>query len=227
VRSSAAPFLRLPTGVFLSGKPKRVLPFGDSITYGTGSTDGGGYRTWLQACAAQDGKAIQFVGTQASGPSAFAGLGLNPANEGHPGYTIANTPVPQSGITELVSTVIPATTPDIVLLHIGVNDVNYTAGLATMLTRLDTLLGSLVTAAPSTWIIVAQNTPYNFTSPEFATYIAGIPGLVATRVGGGQKLRSCNMQTLFLSDLADSVHPNDSGYSKMGAIWYAAIKDLL
>jgi len=184
-------------------------------------------REAAQQPLAADGKGIRFVGSQFAGPATAGGRTFNYANEGRPGYTIANTPVPQNGITELVPSPALSEVPDIVLLHIGVNDVNYIAGLSTMLNRLDTLLGLLAQSLPTSWIVVAQNTTYNFPSPEFATYIAGIPGIVAARVALGQRFRTCNMQTLLLTDLSDGVHPNDSGYSKMAAIWYAAIKDLL
>jgi len=228
----AASFAQLaprPRSAWSPAYPK-VLAFGDSITFGAGSTDGGGYRSKLQALAYSDGVPIRFVGTQAAGPATVSGLSFLSANEGHPGYTIANTPTPSSGITELVATVFPATTPDIVLLHIGVNDVNYSAGLPTMLDRLTTLVQTIFNAAPRCRVVLAKNTVVNM-GPLAAwdTYVAGVPGVAATFASSGYICTSVDMSVIPWSttDFADGVHPNDSGYAKMAGIWYGAIRRLL
>src|SRR5262249_22927777 len=49
--------------------PVRIMPLGDSITYGVKSHDGGGYRTRLWHLLQQSGTAVDFVGSLAAGPA--------------------------------------------------------------------------------------------------------------------------------------------------------------
>lgn len=91
----------------------RILPLGASITYGCDGTNGckggsNGYREEL-------GKRLQgseylFTGTQTSGT-----MKLN-HNEGHPGYTIL-------GVQNVMGKAIDEK-PNVVLLHVGTNDMN-------------------------------------------------------------------------------------------------------
>ena len=70
------------TGVQDSAVSLRLMPLGDSVTWGYGSTDGNGYRKVLHDLLAQQGYVVDFVGTQKSGNMADA------ENEGFPGATI-------------------------------------------------------------------------------------------------------------------------------------------
>src|SRR5204863_464849 len=58
----------------------RLMPLGDSITYGIGSSDGSGYRARLWDDLA--GNNVDFVGSQQSGRVP------DPDNEGHSGWVI-------------------------------------------------------------------------------------------------------------------------------------------
>jgi hypothetical protein len=63
----------------------KVLPLGDSITYGS-TTNNGGYRVQLFTRAHADTKHLTFVGSQLDGPNTVAGITFPRNNEGHPGY---------------------------------------------------------------------------------------------------------------------------------------------
>lgn len=62
------------------GLELRILPLGSSITYGTGSTDGNGYR--LNLLKLLSGSKVEYIGSVRNGEMA------DNYNEGHPGYTI-------------------------------------------------------------------------------------------------------------------------------------------
>ena len=62
--------------------PLRVMPLGDSITWGVGSSTGNGYRGPLWNRLAADGHPLDFVGTVRGGSMS------DPDNEGHSGYRI-------------------------------------------------------------------------------------------------------------------------------------------
>ena len=88
----------------------KIMPLGDSITYGWGSASGGGYRLPLWNELRVHGAAIDFVGSQQNGPASF-----DRDHEGHPGWTI-------NQIAEKVVNWLLTYQPQIVLLHIGTND---------------------------------------------------------------------------------------------------------
>ncbi len=75
-----------------SNTPLRVLPLGDSITWGVGSSTGNGYRSPLGNKLVADGHPLDFVGTLRGGSMP------DPDNEGHSGYKIhqiAHLPTPR------------------------------------------------------------------------------------------------------------------------------------
>ena len=61
----------------------KIMPLGDSITYGVGSSTGGGYRLPLWNELRARGFPIEFVGSVHTGPASF-----DRQNEGHPGWKI-------------------------------------------------------------------------------------------------------------------------------------------
>ena len=69
-----------------------ILPLGDSITAGTGSSDGGGYRVELFKQAVANSQSITFVGTLASGPTTVSGKPFPRSHEGHSGFVIDTIP---------------------------------------------------------------------------------------------------------------------------------------
>ncbi len=103
------------------GTACKIMPFGDSITDGYNGDTPGGYRVELFRLAHAAGKNITFVGSGSNGPNTVGGVAFPHNHEGHSGWTIAPAGG-RSGISTLVSTVMPQYKPDIVLLMIGTND---------------------------------------------------------------------------------------------------------
>src|SRR2546421_8132061 len=61
----------------------KIMPLGDSITYGQGSSTRGGYRLPLWNELRTRGFPLEYVGSIQSGPTSF-----DRENEGHPGWKI-------------------------------------------------------------------------------------------------------------------------------------------
>ena len=76
--SPEPPVAPSPTAPSRTG-PIRILPLGDSLTWGVGSTDGSGYRTRLRSALTAAGLRVHFVGSQRSG------AGPDADHAGHPG----------------------------------------------------------------------------------------------------------------------------------------------
>jgi len=138
-----------------------VMPLGDSITDGVGSSaPGGGYRVQLFHDAVQAHKALTFVGsaTDPNGPSTLDGKTFPRNHEGHPGYTIDDSST-TSGISPLVDQSIATNHPQIILLMIGTNDTNRNIDVANAPARLGALLDRMIKDAPNALLVVAKITP--------------------------------------------------------------------
>lgn len=219
------------TYVPCAASPCKVLPLGDSITHGLQSSDSGGYRSQLFKLVLAGNQTLTFLGSQTAGPASVSGMTFPKNHEGYDGYPIdsGTSTYGTAGISSVIPKPAFNTIPDIVLLHIGTNDITSTGTLAaTTSTRLDALLGKIVAAAPKALIIVAQIIPVNYTSADLDNYNSKIPGLVQARVAKGEHIISVDMSKMPKTNLAaDKVHPNDQGYAYMANVWYTALKPYL
>jgi lysophospholipase L1-like esterase len=201
--------------------PCVILPLGDSITHGYSSTDDAGYRSALFKLIVAANQNVTFIGSLSNGPGSVSGKTFPKSHEGHDGITV-------TGITGYVP---PAksfsTTPHIVLLHIGTNDMTSNADPTTTANQLSTLVTNLVTAAPDALIVVAKIVPLGYGSSNYTSYIAKIPDVV--KAHAGKNVVMVDMSTLPGSDIRGSgnVHPTDQGYADMANLWYGAIKGFL
>ena len=221
-----------------AGEACKIMPLGDSITDGVGSSQGGGYRVELFHKAVQAHKAITFVGsaTHPNGPATVDGKTFPRNHEGHPGYTVDNSST-TSGISPLVDASISANHPNIITLMIGTNDLNRNVDPTNFPTRLGALLDKIIKDAPNALVVVAKITPWqddgtNTSAVEpFNTKIAT---LVQTYMTGGKHVALVDMYTPLRANtnyktalMGDYLHPNDAGYVVMGDVWYSAIENYL
>jgi lysophospholipase L1-like esterase len=193
---------------------------GDSITHGARSSDDAGYRTHLFKLAAAANQNLTFIGSLTNGPVQVSGQPFPRLHEGHSGWTI-------SQITGVVPSPALDGKPDIILLHIGTNDIGSRNPTA-MAMRLETLVDKLAQNAPDALIVVAQITTARTDNDIRDAYNANIPAIVESRAAKGQHIIAVDVNELPMAGLSsDGVHPNDQGYAYMADTWYAAIKDFL
>ncbi|MGC4782358.1 cellulose binding domain-containing protein [Micromonospora zamorensis] len=206
---AAVPIATTPASAESNGGV-RVMPLGDSITDGFNVP--GGYRIELWQRFTTGGYRVDFVGSQFNGP---ASLGDHD-HQGHSGWTIAQ-------IDANVVNWMRATNPRTVLLHIGTNDMyGDTSGAPG---RLAALVDKITNNAPNADVFVATIVPKSGADNQVRAYNAAIPGIVQTRAAAGKRVHLVDMyRALTLSDLADGVHPNATGYRKMAAAWYDALR---
>ncbi|WFE99768.1 cellulose binding domain-containing protein [Micromonospora sp. WMMD964] len=206
---SAVPIATSPANAESNGGV-RVMPLGDSITDGFNVP--GGYRIELWQRFTAGGYRVDFVGSQFNGP---ASLGDHD-HQGHSGWTIAQ-------IDANVVNWLRATNPRTVLLHIGTNDMyGDTSGAPG---RLATLVDRITDTAPNADVFVATIIPKSGADNQVRGYNNAIPGIVQSRAAAGKRVHLVDMyRALTLSDLADGVHPNATGYRKMAATWYDALR---
>jgi lysophospholipase L1-like esterase len=214
------------------GTPCNVMPLGDSITYGDGSSDLGGYRVPLFRLILANKQTVNFVGLMSDGPDTVEGVPFPKHHEGHSGYQIAGN----HGILGFTPDAIKGHKPNIVLLMIGTNDFAFSDDPANAHVRLGQLLDAILTADPNLHLVVAQIVPINdpTKNAQVMTFNANIPALVKARQDAGKHISMVDMYTPLASApdyktryFKDTYHPNDAGYAKMAEAWYPAIGALL
>jgi lysophospholipase L1-like esterase len=218
----------------------KILPLGDSITYGINY--GGGYRIKLAIHAATDQKNITYVGYDTGNPpdsTALGKLGTAKADyvnkhEGHSGWTIqqdddivtGKSTTTNDGTNYTGKKVVADFMPNIILLHIGTNDM-YGGDPGGAPTRLGKLIDDIVAAAPDALLVVSNIIPYPAGASTVATYNKAVPGVVQQRATAGKHILFVDQFTGFTSSDMDQIHPLEGGYEKMAVVWYTAIKSYL
>jgi lysophospholipase L1-like esterase len=194
----------------------RVMPLGDSITDGV--TVPGGYRIGLWQRFLNDGYEVDFVGSLSNGPATLG----DHDHEGHSGWRIDQIDASISGWLRTY-------TPHTVLLHIGTNDVLQNHDLANAPARLSALIDHITATVPSAEVFVATIIPIANSGQEASAraFNATIPGIVQSKVAAGEHVHLVDMHAaLTTADLADGVHPGATGYDKMAATWYSALRSV-
>ncbi|GAA0384443.1 hypothetical protein Acor_47520 [Acrocarpospora corrugata] len=215
--------LVVTTPAFSAAAPVRIMPLGDSITGGPGC-----WRALLWDRLQRTGFTnIDFVGTLPGGGCSVAHDG---DNEGHGGFQatgIAN----QNQLPPWLA----ATRPDIVLMHLGTNDIWGNIPAATILAAYSKLVDQMRAGNPSMKIVVAKIIPMapsgcTWCPPGVAALNNAIPGWAAGKTTAQSPITVVDQFTGFdpvADTTGDGVHPDDSGFQKMSDRWYPALTPLL
>ena len=207
VRAEAA------TAVAAAPAPLRVLPLGDSITWGIGSPSGNSYRGFLANQLTAEGHALDFVGSGRNGPMP------DPDNEGHSGWRIDQ-------IAAITDATLSRYRPNVVTLEIGTNDLNQNYQVATAADRLSTLIDQITRNAPDATVLVGSLIVSTSPTEEASrpAFNQRIPGIVQAAQAAGRHVRLVDMGALNAADLSDSLHPNDNGFEKMANAFNAGVQ---
>jgi hypothetical protein len=223
----------------------KIMPLGDSITYGVGGTDGG-YRGPLYKLLSKTAPGFQFVGASTWSPGSL------PANmqqhNGYPSYCAPDISNNLDGLDTRVYDAFKGTDnykyynpyggywltgehgtgrnavfPDVVLLQIGTNDIG--GDLAHFQANLSTLVDKIVTQRPDANLIMAKITPYRNNNGPVTTINNAVNAVAAQYKKLGKHVSVVDLNTSFPSNgLSDEAHPNDVGYTWMANQWYGAIE---
>ena len=228
----------------------RLMPMGDSITFGCGdqcaedcmapaahgklapcSGCSAGYRGPLWAslaagAAGDDARHWTFVGTQSNGNFSQS------RHEGHPGWTI-----PQLGAIIGGAGGWAVLAPDVILLHAGTNDLGGVARPvatpADAAARMRVLLNATYAALPRVHVVLASiigSTP-KYGGAQHAAFNALLPAVAASFGVAGFSIEFLDMAQLsgIGSDCDHGccpvrIHPNDQGYRDMAAAWLPTLR---
>ncbi|MFC9634601.1 ricin-type beta-trefoil lectin domain protein [Streptomyces mirabilis] len=191
----------------------RVMPLGDSITWGVGSPSGNSYRDFLGSQLAAEGHTVDFVGSGRNGTMS------DPDNEGHSGWTI-------NQIAGIADSVLARYRPNVITLEIGTNDLNSTYQVDTAPDRLHALIDQISRDAPDATVLVGTVIISTSATEEAnrPAFNAKLPGIVQAEQEAGKHVRLVDMSALTPADLSDPLHPNDSGFRKMANAFNAGVQ---
>ncbi|MFF8035966.1 GDSL-type esterase/lipase family protein [Streptomyces sp. NPDC016626] len=190
----------------------RLMPLGDSITFGKGSTTQNGYRSDFWDSLTGGPRTVDFVGTQRSGTF------TDPDHEGHSGDSIDE-------IADNAYCSVRRFRPNVITLHAGTNDMNEDLNLEGAPGRLGSLIDQLLRDAPDATVLVATLVPSykEGLQPRIDAFNAALPDVVERRQDQGKHVRLVDMSDVTIADLSEPAHPGDSGYAKMADAFYAGV----
>jgi lysophospholipase L1-like esterase len=203
--------------------PVRIMPLGDSITAGPGC-----WRALLWDHLQRTGFTnIDFVGTQ---PGGGCSVPFDGDSEGHGGFAATGI-ADQNQLPPWLA----ATHPDIVLMHLGTNDLwGGTISTTAILAAYSKLVDQMRASNPNMKILVAQIIPMEppgcTTCPQGARDLGNaVPGWAAGKTTAQSPITVVDQWTGFnaATDTNDGVHPIDSGFQKMADRWYPAVTTAL
>lgn len=201
----------------------RIMPLGDSITAGyTGSPDAVGYRRSLYLSLVDAGQTVDFVGSLADGiPGDF-----DKDHEGHSGWE-ANQ------IRDGVYSWLVLNPADIVLLHIGTNDIDDDQSAAAVRDEINQILNVIDDYEDDSGIevivilarIINRQDPFTLKGLRTTALNGLLQTLIDNRLASGDKIRVADHESAldYPDDMNDLLHPNMTGYEKMADVWFSAL----
>ncbi len=199
----------------------RIMPVGDSITKGVGgSGDNRGYRKPLYNLL-KNSYSVDFVGSQVHGDGTF-----DENHEGHPGETA-------EFIKGNISNFLSAANPNIVILHIGTNDISDGVATNDIVSDIDVTLTRIWNFNPGVQVLLCSVAPRISNDPATQQLGQGIQNLVSSRSSNNPVTFVDIYQTISWREgwekfaMADSVHPNDTGYQLMADALFETLRPLL
>ena len=201
--------------------PIRIMPLGDSITFGSGGTANlGGYRNKLYSTLTTAGYSVDYVGTQTGNSSALP----DQDHQGIGGWRIDQLD------TNMVAWLGSIADPDVVLMHIGTNDFGQNVDTVNAINRIDALILKIATLRPYAHIVVTNLMERG--EPQNANIQAQFNPFIQARVTdhatAGRRVYFLDMRAACpITDMPDNLHPNQTGYDKMADAWLPAIQAII
>lgn len=212
----AAPFLAL--------RPKvKIMSLGDSITQGNKAHVS--YRRPLWRLLQSQGYAVDFVGslkTQQDGEAPVKDFDVD--HEGHWGWRVDEILAQLDGWAK-------ATKPDIVLIHLGTNDIAQQQDLKETVAELKQVITKLRGANPKVKVLMAQIIPLLGSEARCQEFNGQLQVLARQMTTKQAPVVVVDQFTGFRAepgkDTYDGAHPNSIGEQKMAQRWLNALKPFL
>jgi acyl-CoA thioesterase I len=200
----------------------RIMPLGDSITQGDRTHNSYRRPLWLKLQRAGF-KNIDFVG---STRSHLGGSAPNPDfdqdHEGHWGWQVDE-------VLSRIDGWARATNPNIVLIHLGTNDVGGGEKPERAIAQLRDLIQALRKVNPQVKILLAQLIPIAGGEARIQQFNQQVAQLAKESNTPNSPVFLVDQFSGFNAekDTYDGVHPNESGEQKIADRWFNQLKEIL
>ena len=198
----------------------KIMPLGDSITQS--STGLNSYRYYLWHLLIVNGYHVDFVGSlHGVGGGLPANTDFDMDHEGHAGWRADE-------ILTHIQSWATAASPDMVLLHIGTNDLAQDQSVPSTVADIGGIIDTLRTVNPRIRILLAQLIP-KAGVPAVAMLNAQLPALVADKDRTDSPIVLVDQYTGFDTSTMtyDGTHPNAIGDSRLADRWFERLAPVL
>jgi len=214
---NAAPF-QPPHGS--AARTAKIMPLGDSITASSQGLPSYRYYLWHQAL--DKGYRIDLVGSQhgvSNGPSASTDFDMD--HEGHSGWRADQ-------ILTQIQGWATAASPDLVLIHLGTNDLCHGQSVESTVDDVGAIIDLLRTVNPRVEILLAQIIAAALDC-QISAFNAQLPALVSAKTSSESPIVLVDQYTGFdpATMTWDGLHPTAEGESQMADRWFAKLASLL
>ena len=202
----------------------KIMPLGNSITYGKGSNPRHGFREDLYDLLTNASYDFDFVG------SLNDGSGFDADHEGHSGFFTQQ-------INQSITTWVQDSNPDVVIYHIGTNDISAIFSFSKIINDITSTLNQIWAVNPNIWVVQSQITPRSDVTLFDAntTILNGmIDDLVQSLQSGGSPISIVDHNSAFKANpnwandyMADGKHPNEAGYDVMANVYFQELQNVL
>jgi hypothetical protein len=219
----------------------RIMPLGDSITVGKFSgvvpDDPAyyvSYRKALKDLLTAAGHETNFVGSQVAGDAVFG----DAQHEGHGGWFADDAANPALSILPNVFGFLQARPAEIVLLHIGTNDIGfYDAGNA-VVSEVGAILDEIDRYSADVWVVLAlviNRANGCEVTAETTNYNDLLYAMAQARAQDGDRIVVVDMEVDAGldydlrpdGDMVDCPHPYRTGFRKMADTWFRGLSEIL
>jgi hypothetical protein len=196
----------------------RIMPLGDSIT--EAAVGHASYRYWLWHDLVDEGFDVDFVGSMCG---VHGGMPLYPDfdqdHEGHWGWRADQ-------VLERIKGWASASRPDIVMIHLGHNDIWRGSDIESTVQDLDGIIEILREVNPAIVVLLAQVIPS--TAPQLADLEilnGAIESLAESVDTPTSPVIVVDQSTGFDAEREtyDGTHPNDAGERRIASRWFGAL----
>ena len=205
------------------GGALRIMPMGDSITEAEAGHNS--YRRVLWQRLNGAGCVVDLVGSKSGVSRGFRDSGSTaPPNadfdQGHEGYWDYSV----NQLLPRISGLVGQSNPDVVLIHLGTNDVLAGQGASGIAQELGGVIDAIRASKADTHILLAKIIPASPDPSGTAALNRLVDGIATSRSNATSPIAVVNQAAGYsVGDNYDGVHPSPTGESKLGNKWADAV----